>query len=330
MPIGRAFQLFDSLIRPIALFSSEFWLPNILSKKNFSSKEALLKAWENFPFEVLNQKLCRLLLSVHKRCSRLAALGELGRYPSLIPALKNCLKYEWGLLKNDNGSIISKAVKEMASKPYLDTWYSRVQNMKALLGISQLYGSIDTVGLQLNKRLHSLFDRFWLDQISTEKIGNDGLDHNKLRFYKKLKSSFTPEPYITNILNKSQRAWLTRYRVSAVPTLGIEAGRYTRPVTPVTSRVCKYCSSNKLDDEYHAILECDTFLIKRNCFLGKITSMLPNFGQMSLDHKLLTILCPATSEIAVCVSKYLKIITETRIKLDQGLSNDMLTNYCKI
>ena len=102
LPINRAFQLFDSLIRPIALFSCESWLPNILSKKNFVSKEALLKAWENLHFEVLNQKLCRLLLSVHKRCSRLAVLGELGRYPSIIPALKNCLMYEWILLKNDN------------------------------------------------------------------------------------------------------------------------------------------------------------------------------------------------------------------------------------
>ena len=175
-----------------------------------------------------------------------------------------------------------------------------------------------------------LFDRFWIDQISSEKIGNDGFDHNKLRFYKKLKSSFTQEPYITNILNKSQRAWLTRYRVSAVPTLGIESGRYTRPVTPVTSRVCKYCSSNKLDDEYHAILECDTMSIKRNCFFGKITSMLPDFREMSPENKLLTILCPAKTDLALCVSKYLKIITETRMKLDQGLSNTMLKYYCKI
>ena len=118
--------------------------------------------------------------------------------------------------------------------------------------------------------------------------------------------------------------------MSAVPTLGIESGRYTRPVTPVTSRICKYCSGNKLDDEKHAILECDTLSIKRNCFLGKITSLLPDFRHMSSDHKLLTILCPATTDIAVCVSKYLKIITETRIKLDQGLSNNMLTQYCKI
>ena len=109
----------DSLIRPIALYSCEFWLPNILTKKNFSSKEALLRSWESLEFKVLNQKLCRLLLSVHKRCSRLAALGELGRYPSFIFALKKCLKYEWSLQNCDKDSLIGKAMREMANKPYL-------------------------------------------------------------------------------------------------------------------------------------------------------------------------------------------------------------------
>ena len=330
LPVSRAFLLFDSLIRPIALFSCEFWLPQILAKKNFSSKEALLKAWENLHLEVLNQKLCRLLLSVHKKCSRLAALGELGRYPAIIPALKHCLKYEWVIRNGDKDSLISKAVEEMTKKPHLDTWYSRVQNIKSVLGIPQLYGCNDSVSLQLNRKLHSLFDRYWLDQVNTVKIGSDGLDHNKLRFYRTLKSSFTQEPYIANVLNKSQRAWLTRYRVSAVPTLGIESGRYTRPVTPVTSRLCKYCTSNKIDDERHAILECNTFSIKRNCFLGKINSLMPNFEQLSPEHKLVTILCPVNADMALCVSKYFKIITETRKKLDQGLSNTMLTYYCKI
>ena len=156
------------------------------------------------------------------------------------------------------------------------------------------------------------------------------MDHNKLRFYKTLKSSFTQEPYITDILNKSQRAWLTRYRVSAVQNLRIESGRYTRPVTPVASRFCLFCSNNSIDDEKHAILLCNTFTIKRNCFLGKMSSLLPGFSEMNVDDKLLSILCPASADIALCVSKYLGIITNTRTKLDQGLSFDMLTNYCKI
>ena len=297
---------------------------------SFDSQDALLKSWENLHCEVLNQKLCRLLLSVHKRCSRLAALGELGRYPLLISSVKHCLKYEWHLGNVDQDSIVSKAVREMRAMPHLDSWFSRVQKMKSVLGITQLYGSKDSVSLKLNKKLNSVFDRFWLDQINAPKVGNDGIDHNKLRFYKTLKGSFTQEPYITNIENKSQRAWLTRYRVSAVPTLRMESGRYTRPVTHIAARFCRYCSENSLNDEKHAILSCKTFTLKRNCFFGKISSLMPNFDHMTFDDKLLAILCPANADIALCVSKYLGIISDTRTKLDQGLSIDMLHTYCKI
>ena len=130
----------------------------------------MLQSWESFKFETLNQKLCRLLLSVHKRCSRLATLGELGRYPSFISALKNCLKYDWALKKSDNKSLIYKALQEMENRPDLDTWYSRVQSIKSVLGIPQLHGCIDSVGLQLNKKLQSLFDTFWIDMISVKKL----------------------------------------------------------------------------------------------------------------------------------------------------------------
>ena len=317
MPVSRAFQLFDSLIKPVALFSCEFWLPMIIPKKCFTNKELLLKSWETLPAEYLNQKLCRMLLSVHKRCSRLAAIGELGRYPLLISSIKNCVKYEWHLRNVDQSSMISMAVREMADKPYLDTWYSRVQSIKSLLGISGLHGSYDCVSLSLTKKCSSIFDRFWLDQINAPKLGSDGEDHNKLRFYKTLKGSFTQEPYVSEIKNKSQRAWLTRYRVSAVSNLRIESGHYSRPVTPITDRTCCYCNSNCLDDEQHAILACDTFTLKRNCFFGRLSSLIPNFSQLSQKNQLSVILCPATSEIAVCVSKYLGIITETRNKLDQ-------------
>ena len=56
---------------------------------------------------------------------------------------------------------------------------------------------------------------------------------------------------------------------------------------------------------------------------------MPNFHQLSSNEKLLSILCPATADIALCVSKYLGIISDTRKKLDQGLSSDMLEYYCK-
>ena len=330
LPVNRAFQLFDSLIRPVALFSAEFWLPTILSKKSFGSKSDLLKSWETLQAEILNQKIYRLLFSVHKRCSRLGVIGELGRYSMMISALTHCLKYEWHLENNINqASVIGMAVTELRVMPQLDTWYSRVQEMKKLLGISSPNGCKESVSIFLGKKLNSIFDRFWLDQINVSKLDSDNVDHNKLRFYKTLKGSFTQEPYVSSIKNKSQRAWLTRFRVSAVSNLRIESGRYTGPVTPITARVCRYCDSNCIDDEKHAIFFCSTFKLKRNCFIGKISALIPNFDQLNDTEKLAVVLCPANENIALCVSKYLGIICSTRTKLDQGLPIEMLNIYTK-
>ena len=225
LPVGKACQLFDSLIRPIATFSCEMWLPYMLTKSSFSSPVTLLKSWENFRSEVLNQKLCRLLLSVHKRSSRLAVLGELGRYPMLIPAIKHCLNYDWHLSQCDSGSVVSMAVREMRARPEIDTWYSRVQAIKGLLNIKNVRGNKDSVSRFLDKKMKSCFDRFWLDEINLKKLDVDGNDHNKLRFYKTLKGTFSPEPYVVHVLNRSQRSWLTRFRVSAVANLRVESGR---------------------------------------------------------------------------------------------------------
>ena len=111
----------------------------------------MLKSWESFQPEILNQKVCRMLLSVHKRCSRLAVLGELGRYPTMIPALKLCLKYQYQLDNGDRTSFVYKAMQDMKNDPDLDCWYSRVDKIKNNLNIRKLYGKSDKVGKTLDK-----------------------------------------------------------------------------------------------------------------------------------------------------------------------------------
>ena len=106
LAVHKALQLFDGLIKPIFSYATEFWLPFIITKKGFESQKNILKFWESFQPEVLNQKVCGLLLSVHKRSSRLAVLGELGRYPVLLPALRHCLKYEYHIKEMDRSSLI--------------------------------------------------------------------------------------------------------------------------------------------------------------------------------------------------------------------------------
>ena len=328
LAVKRALQLFDSLIKPIFSYAAEFWLPFIIPKKGFESQTNFLKFWESFQPELLNQKVCRLLLSVHKRCSRLAVLGELGRYPVFIPALRHCLKYKHHIDSIDNTSLISVILSDMKANPQMDCWLSRVEKIKTLFNIKRLCGTPDQAGLKIDKIIKSKFDRFYLDEINQRKIGIDGQDHNKLRFYNKLKGSFKIEPYLVQIRNRNQRQWLSRYRTSA-HNLHIETGRYTRPVTPFLERKCRYCKDDSIDNEEHFILFCGTFKIKRQCFMNRLNVLYPKFELMSYEEKLKFILCPPTIDVAKCVSKFLGIMTNTRNEIDMGLNPQDLSLYLK-
>ena len=216
----------------------------------------------------------------------------------------------------------------MKINPQIDCWLSRVEKIKTLLNIKRLSGSPERVGLMIDKIIKSKFDRFYLDEINQQKLDNDGQDHNKLRFYNKLKASFKIEPYIVQIRNRNQRQWLSRYRTSA-HALRIESGRYTRPVTPIRDRICRYCKDGLLDDEQHFILFCDTFNIKRQCFINRMNVLNPNFDVMTCEEKLRFILCPPTPDIAKCVSKFLGIMTNIRREIDMGLNPQDLNFYIK-
>ena len=116
MKVDRAIELFDSLISPIALYASQFWSVLSLPASSFNTMENLLKSWEKFHPETLNQKFCRLILSVQKKTSRLAVIGELSRTPLLITSLVQSMKYKWTILnKSDKNSLVFQAVNEMSS-----------------------------------------------------------------------------------------------------------------------------------------------------------------------------------------------------------------------
>ena len=57
----------------------------------------------------------------------------------------------------------------------------------------------------LKNELNKFFDRFWIDEINLVKADENGINHNKLRFYAKLKSSFSREPYLDLVQSRNQR-----------------------------------------------------------------------------------------------------------------------------
>ena len=173
-------------------------------------------------------------------------------------------------------------------------------------------------GTVIKKRVCSTFERFWIDEINKVKIVN-GSNSNKLRFYSTLKGSFSREPYIDLVQSRNQRSFLSRLRCSA-HNLEIEKLRYSRPPVPATSRICKFCTSCKVGDERHFLLECDTFSVKRACFMGKMSSIIEHFSSMSNEEKLKRILCPNSTAALKVVNKFIRIMFIARDKLSEGLT----------
>ena len=173
---------------------------------------------------------------------------------------------------------------------------------------------------------------FWKKEINMAKVGDDGIDHNKLRMYRTLKSSFTIEPYIQQVNNRNQRSSITRIRTSA-HILGVEQGRYTIPPTPIHKRTCRYCTEYQnnvdsyVDDEFHFMMSCQTFSIKRNCLFGKIKAINKHFDKLTLQQKMTSLLCPSTPTIAKLVNKFICIAIEARKRIDRGENLDKGT-FC--
>ena len=79
-----------------------------------------------------------MFLSVHSKASRLAVLGELGRYPLFITALSQCLNYKLSLSnRQTTTNLLGQVMKEMSvmSVNGDDCWLHRVNKLENLLKI---------------------------------------------------------------------------------------------------------------------------------------------------------------------------------------------------
>ena len=344
MEIDRIFGLFDSLVTPVATYGSPLWLPFSIPSKRLENGTNVLDFWENLKCETIQQKCARIALSVNKKTSRLAVLGELGRYPLFIQSLAQCLNYKRSLQsRKSSNRLIFSAVKEMEhlNERKCESWLTRVSQIEKVLKIPQNLFFSKSSNKKILSILKSKFDVHFLEKIREIKLSKlDTHDHNKLRTYRTLKCSFTREPYVDIIRNRNQRCFLSRLRVSS-HNLQIELGRYTRPITPVEQRTCRYCCRGPPpvpappgrpppcppalspstpappDTEFHFLVRCPMFAADRFCLFKRFETLFPNFATLSLDEKFSTLLCPTTAIATKLVNRFIKNMFANREKLDE-------------
>ena len=326
--VERAFQLFDSLVSPVALYGCEVWYPINLPKKCLQSKNKLLSSWENFQSETINQSCSRILLSVHRKASRLAVLGELGRHPMAVRALAHCLNYRLCLANKPASSLLGRAITEMKimAQNGVDCWLSRTDKLANLLGTANIRFS-PTSGRQLLRCVKSHFERYWLDEIKLSRLGTDGEQHNKLLTYSSFKCHFSLEPYMTLVKNRNQRCQLSRLRVSA-HRLGCEIQRYCRPQIPRDKRYCKYCPPTTLtggqtvrpvDSECHCLTDCIVGHAERSVLFDNVSSRNTEFVELCNIDKFKSLVCPISATDCKLVNKYLEGHFKERDRIDSSV-----------
>jgi len=276
-------QLFDTLIKPILLYNSDFW--------------GCLKMPTNNPIENTHMRFCKDLLGVQRQTSNTGVLLELGRIPIMSYGRKNSIK-NWSRIH----------IQGKANQILIWSHLNALDNeLKWPLSIQNYLNRIGIGGRDINEHVEIPTMARMTDIFHQESFAEIHREGSKLRTYAKLKQEQGMESYIHNITNVEKRIALSKIRLSN-HDLMIEIGRHNK--LEVNQRICLLCPENILEDETHFILKCKTWSPLRRELLSKTKHLFPRFEYLSTEQQLKTLL--ANDKIVYHTATYLHKALELR------------------
>lgn len=245
-------HIFDSLVKPIALYGSEVWFaykPYLINKSIDELFELSFKS--NNEFDKVHTRFCKYLLGTHSKASNFAVHSELGQFPLLITILTSCLNFWIHITQSNTDTLLTKAyMEQLNGSADKSRWILFIKNILYDLGFSHVWDNQSTFNsfALLNAIKHKLKERyisFWHKRI----LSDDGM--GKLRTYLVIKKKFGLETYLEEIHDKDIRKCISSLRIST-HRLRIERGRYIGE--HLDQRLCTVC--NAVEDEVHFLCQC--------------------------------------------------------------------------
>ena len=205
------------------------------------------------------------MLKVKKRTPNCFVYGELGVYPLLIKRKIRVIKYWLRIIRglNNQEHYVHKVYRELCrvnfENPDSETWVSGVKSLLESTGFGYIWQQQFVTNeneflRSFRQRLCDMYLQLWESQVN---LTSDN------RLYKHIKSSFVFESYL-NISNRALRTSLTKIRLSS-HIFYIEKGRWGPNIVDVNERKCAIC--NKVESEYHCLIECPKFNNERQGLL---------------------------------------------------------------
>ena len=183
------------------------------------------------------------------------------------------------------------------------TWVSKVKDIAEKYNVD--IDEPTVVISDVNNKLNNFFMDHWWSRIQNLSR------FPKLEWYKNIKHGFHFETYLDLVKDSRYRNARAKIRSSSHP-LEIERGRYTKPKTPRSNRLCSRCKV--IEDERHFILECTLYKVERHIFLCKVSNKNPMFPALTTEEKLVYLLASKDARILTWMGKFLYHIFDKRNK----------------
>lgn len=247
--VKHRLDLFDKLIVPILNYSSEVW--------GFHKANTI---------ERIHTQYCKRILQV-KRCSQNDFVyGVLGRFDLAYNRYIRIVKYWLKILTSDDlkyCKIVYEVLKTDADLlPNKVSWVTLLQHLLSSLGfyevwVAQGVGDANVFVRIFKQRLCDTNVQNWNARIENSP---------RSTFFKSI-VSFGFQYYLKCNVCNSLTIAMSRLLLSS-HNLSIETGRWHRPnCIPRQDRKCITC--NKLEDEYHFVIECNLYTELRKRYIAK-------------------------------------------------------------
>ena len=273
LPCKKAMQLFNSFIKPIALYNSENWatLTHHQIESLQQKKTTLFSYMTGSEASKVHLKFIKYILGVKRNCSNVAALGEMGELPLILHGFKSLLIFWHRIANLPDSTLVKQAFNiQMGTSTELD-WAATVRFLLSTLGMDTHLcnpGMVTTEKFSniCASKLSNLCIIQWHRQMTgvSMRLG----DTSKLRFYKLFKTSFKMEPYLNLIPNFQLRKCISKFRCSD-HSLEIEVGRHKK--LKVQERICKICHT-AVETEEHFLRFCPKFIELRHRYFGNTST----------------------------------------------------------
>ena len=273
------FKVFDALLKPVASYGCQAWLPHTNLIKGIAKNGELdLSKVAQDPLERAHLSFLKWTMGVGKYTSNVTIWGDTGRYPLAIDLSGQVFDYFNKLEQLHSHGSPALACQAFAEQKILNlSWYSNLVNCRSKLE--------EWSGLKLS---NSRAIKTALQEIFVESWDKDRHQNKKLGFYNSIKGSFGLENYLGLNLTYKQLSKFSRMRTSS-HRYNIETGRHgLARRNNILNRVCYWCSDEEaittlvelpffdpvIEDEHHVLQTCPAYEDIRELISGEAKACL--------------------------------------------------------